>query len=126
MSGRALIVVITGAIFAAGTVYIWVARKAERASRPRVSAYAIAESRNVSETAAAMAIGSIRANGRGHGGLFETPLSLFGGTAFIRATDLLVQGKRLIRIEAVGEVENHFDTTLAYMTADSARPPRLP
>jgi hypothetical protein len=119
MNGRALIIGITGAILLAGSVSIWFAQRSHHASRPPADAYAIAESRNISETVAAMGIRRIRANSNVRGDLFETPLPLFGGRATVRVEDTLAHGKHVIRLEAVGRVENHFDTTFAYVEGDS-------
>jgi hypothetical protein len=126
MTGRALIIVITGAILLAGTVSIWFAQKSKNASRLPMNAYAIAESKNISETAAGVALCRLRETPGWRGDLFESPLPLFGGTATARAEDIRSRGKHLIRIEAVGRVKNHFDTTFAYIEGDSVWFARLP
>jgi hypothetical protein len=119
MNGRALIIVIAGAIIVAGTLYIWLARTSSGDARPGVNAYAVAQSRNISETAAAMALRHLKEAPAWRGDLFEIPPALFGGTVTVRADDAFAAGKHVVRCVAVGKVRNWTDSTVVYVEDDS-------
>jgi hypothetical protein len=121
MNGRVLIVVVTGCILVAGTLFVRFSGRSRSAMSPAQNAYVITESRNASEIAAGIAVRCIRENPDRRGMIPDVPATIFGRAVSVRADDAVVGGAAVVRIEAVATIENHHETTAVYIEQDSLR-----